>query len=277
MLIMARILREPLIHFLGIGVAVFAAFELTSDRDSFERQDAIVVAEDQTARLIAEFEAVWRRAPTEAEVERLVEDFVREEIYVREALTLGLDQNDAVIRRRLRQKMEFLDNSVVESLVPTEEELRAFFAENAADYVVGGRIAFEQVFLGEFSDKAKTAAARAALSSGVDLASVGERTLLPSAMGLSDEPVVDGVFGRGFFAALEALPPNEWRGPIKSGFGVHFVRILVRREPRTPAFDAVREKVLGAWRREKSEELKELSFARLRERYDVIGRDRSAP
>lgn len=274
---LARVLREPLTHFLIIGVAVFAAFELTSDRDSFQRQDAILVTENHKARLITEFEAVWRRSPTEDETERLIEDFVREEIYVREALALGLDQNDTVIRHRLRQKMEFLGNSVVESLDPKEEELHAFFAENAADYIVGGSVAFEQVFLGERPDIAKTEAALAALSSGRDPVSAEDLTLLPSTMGLSDELVVDGVFGRGFFAALEALPPNEWQGPIKSGFGVHLVRVLVRREPRTPKFEAVREKVLGAWRRQKSEELNELNFARLRKRYEVIGVDRPNP
>lgn len=274
---LARVLREPLTHFLIIGVAVFTAFELTADRSSSQRQDAILITEAHKARLIAEFEAVWRRSPTEDETERLIEDFVREEIYVREALALGLDQNDTVIRRRLRQKMEFLGNSVVESLDPKEEELYAFFAEKAADYIVGGSVAFEQVFLGERPDIAKIEAARAMLSSGGDPVSAGDRTLLPSAMRLSDESMVDGVFGRGFFAALEALPPNEWQGPVESGFGAHLVRVLVRHEPRMPEFEAVREKVLEAWRRHKSAELNELSFARLRERYEVIRGDRSTP
>ena len=136
--LLIRALREPLLHFLLIGIAVFALYQAGSPLEPASAQRIIEVTPAQVERLAGQFEAVWRRRPSEAELTGLVEDFVREEVYYREALALGLDRDDTVIRRRLRQKMEFLSDAGAGAMAPEEAELRAYFARPRRSVHTGG-------------------------------------------------------------------------------------------------------------------------------------------
>lgn len=269
--------RQPLLHFLAMGVAVFAVFAWLDDAPPPATGERIVVTEARVAQLVEGFEAVWRRPPTAAERDGLVADFIREEIYVREALALGLDRDDAVIRRRLRQKMEFLAGSAAEGLEPTEAELRAHHATHAERFSTPARVAFEQVFLGEAPASDVVATVRAALARGEDPATLGARTLLPSALEPSPVNVVDGTFGRGVFERVAALAPGRWEGPITSAFGRHLVRVVEREPARRLPFEAVRDEVAADWRRGRAEELAEQHYERLRARYTVVRREGAAP
>ena len=262
----ARLLREPLLHFLLIGAAVFGLYRALAPAGPAGAPQVIAVTPAQVERLAGQFEAVWRRPPTEGELAGLVEDFVREEIYYREALTLGLDRDDTVIRRRLRQKMEFLGDAGAGALVPDDAELRAHFTRHLERFTPAARITFRQVFLGE----ADPAAAQAALAEGSDPETLGQRTLLPRIMEAAAPGSVDGTFGDGFFAAISGLEPGEWRGPVESAFGSHLVQ-LVEMEPAVPpSFEAARRAVEEDWRRETAERLREAQFQALRERYEVL-------
>jgi hypothetical protein len=118
MSILHRLAREPLVHFLGIGALVFALHGAGETAPTTPGETVITVAPAQVERLAAQFEAAWRRSPSRQEIAALVEDHVREEIYYREALALGVDRDDTVIRRRLRQKMEFLGEGAASALDP---------------------------------------------------------------------------------------------------------------------------------------------------------------
>lgn len=261
---------EPLLHFLVIGIAVFLLFAALDDQPTAQPADRIVVGEDQAARLAEQFAAVWRRPPTVDELSGLIDDHIREEVYVREALALNLDRDDAVIRQRLRQKMMFLTDSAVAGLEPDEAELRTFFeAATPGRFTPPPRIAFRQVFLGEAPSDAESARLRDTLAQGADPALLGEPTLLPAEMGLAAPATVDGTFGPGFFERLASLPVGAWEGPLPSSYGLHLVRVDRLDRAERPPFATVRERVLMEWRGERATELADSAFERMRAAYAI--------
>ena len=266
---MTRLLREPLFHFFVIGAALFGLFAIFDDTQPVAETQTINVSQEDVRRLAAEFEATWRRTPTDAELENLIDHLVREEVYVREARALGLDRGDAAVRQRLRQKMAFLITSAASAATPSEEVLRAYFEENSEAYQGRSRISFEQVFLGEAPGEDAVRSALAALRGGGDPDQIGQRTLLPPAMRRSSKDAIDATFGRGLFAALENMPTDEWGGPAPSGFGVHLVRVTERQEAEIPEFATVREQVLRDWQRAEAERFEADAYQRLVDRYDV--------
>lgn len=266
--LLRRALREPLVHFLVFGAAMFVVLGAFGEEEA-SRPGEIVIAEETVNRLSATFEATWRRPPNRGELDLLIEDYVREEIYVREALALGLDQDDAVIRKRLRQKMEFVAASIARAIEPTEEELREFFAENVDKYEIEGAVAFQQVFLGERPSEARVAEVRKALAEGSDPMTLGQRTMLPREVGLSSAPTVDNSFGPGFYDAVIPLGAGEWHGPVGSSFGMHMVHVTDRKEPAAPDFKKVSVAVRDDWRRANIERIVKMNFDRLRERYKI--------
>lgn len=259
-------LREPLLHFLLIGAAVFAFYGLVTPPEPVRSERMIEVTQTQRDRLAGQFEAVWRRPPTNAELAGLVDDFVREEIYYREALALRLDRDDTVIRRRLQQKMEFLADAGASVLTPDEAALKAHLAGNIERFTPPGRITFQQVLL----DGDDPQPILAKLVEGADPQAFGRGTLLPPILEESPSTTVDGTFGAGFFAGLATLEPGVWSGPIESAFGQHLVKVT-KVEPSTPPqFEAVREAVEEDWRRETTEALRTARYKMLRDSYEVV-------
>ena len=266
-----RLLREPLVHFLVIGALLFALYAAVSGPAPAPRNQ-IVVEPARIDQLANSFEAVRQRPPTNDELVALVESFIREEVYYREALALGLDSNDTIIRRRLQQKLEFLTDSGADLIEPGEGDLEAYFEANARTYQNPPGVAFEQVFLGQAPAPERVSATLAALRADpeVDAFPLGEPTLLPGNMTLSDPEAIDRRFGAGFFAALEGLPEREWSGPVGSTFGMHVVRIKDALPASMPLLEDVRDEVLLEWRAAKARELREKVYARLRERYEIV-------
>lgn len=264
-----RLLREPLLHFLLIGGAIFLAHDFLAD-DSPADAETIVVSPARIERIRTLFQEAWQRPPTRAELEGLVAGDVREEIYYREALALGLDRDDAVIRRRMRQKMEFLIDTGSQILMPDETTLQAWYTARHEDYRTPLQLDFEQIFLGARPSSGQIdAALRQLRENGAAARTVGETTLLPPVMHAAQPPAVDGVFGPGFFARLETLPTGTWQGPVRSAYGVHLVRVQARLGGEIPPLEQVREQVLRQWRMEKARELRDRDYAERRRRYRV--------
>jgi hypothetical protein len=265
-----RLVREPLLHFAVFGGLIFLLYAAVAVPRP-EPTDAIVIGPERIEQLKSRYRSVWRRPPTDDELRTMIDNFVREEIYYREALALGLDRNDTVIRQRLRQKMEFLTDTGADLLVPTKGELEAYLRANEKSFRNEPRIAFEHIYLGEKPSAETIERSLNALQSdpAIDLAALGERTLLPARLGLSPPDAIDGVFGNDFFERLETIPPGVWSGPVASGYGVHLVRILKTSPGSTPSLDEVRDAVLRDWRAAKALELRELHYAKLRQRYTV--------
>ena len=265
-----RLLREPLLHFAVIGGLIFVLYWSLAGPGPAPT-NVITVGPERIAQLNQGYQAVWRRAPTEDETRSMIGDHAREEVYYREALALGLDRDDTVIRRRLRQKMEFLTDTGADVLEPEAGELEAYFSANQKSYSASPRIAFEQVFLGQNPDTATIAQTLNTLRStpSANPSTMGVRSFLPVRLDLSPPNAVDGVFGENFFNRLSPVAVGEWNGPVVSGYGVHLVRVLESSPASTPPLEEQRDAVLRDWRAAKALELRELAYAKLLERYTV--------
>jgi hypothetical protein len=269
---MRRLLREPLVHFLLSGAGLFLLYGLTAAEPG-ARAERIVVSEAQVASLARIFERTWLRAPLPSELDGLVQDFVDEEILYREALALGLDRDDPVVRRRLRQKMEFLHADLGGPPEPGEGELTAYLAARPDPFVEPARLSFDQVYVRP--DDGGTNAGRRAkellarLRAGEAAETLGDRTLLPGAMERASERDIAAAFGTGFAGDLLRVPSDDWTGPLASSFGLHLVRIRQRTPQRTPALEEIRARVEREWRTEQRAASNAAFLKDLRERYDV--------
>ena len=267
------ILQQPLVHFLLLGGLIFGAFSFLEGEEGAAQDDIIVVELEAVRQLSAGYEKTWRRKPDGSELASLIDDHIREEVLVREAQSFALDENDVVIRRRLRQKMEFLVESAVAALQPSDEELKVFFQANVEDYTMAGRIALEQVFIGTEANGAAIDTVKAALEGGADPMAVGQRSLLPPTTPLATETAIDGTFGTGFYGTLAELPEGAWVGPVRSGYGLHVVRVVKREEARIPEFEQVKEHLEHDWRKRKTSELSNKEYRRMLSRYSVTQPD----
>ena len=265
-----RLLREPLLHFLALGGLIFALYTVVSNPVPAP-VNTIVIGPERIEQLTKSYQAVWRHPPSADELNGIIDDAVREEVYYREALALGLDTNDTIVRRRLRQKMEFLSDSGAELLQPAAGELEAHLLANEAKFRRSPLLAFEQIFLSQYPAPERVEELLKALQSGslADPFSLASSSLLPAQLGLSSPEKVNGVFGQGFFAQLLELPRGLWAGPVKSAYGVHLARIVENVEASQPTLAEIREIVLRDWKAVKVKEIRELHYARLREHYVV--------
>jgi hypothetical protein len=270
---MRKLLRDPLVRFFLMGGAIFGLYALVDDTPPPMAANALVITDDDALRLVAEFEATWRRPPSVAELDFMIEDRVREEVYVREALALGLDRDDAVIRRRLQMKMEFLTESGAETLAPDNATLEAHLAAHADRFTEPPLMAFEQVLLEDRVNQEEATLVAARLNTGGMPGGDARPTLLPGVFRLSPAQVVNGTFGPGFFDTIAALPEGQWTGPVDSALGRHLVRVTERRAARVPAIAEVRERVEQDWRASVTQALRDGRYEALLARHEVVRPD----
>jgi len=267
-------LKEPLFHFFLLALLIFAVYGALGPTGAGQ-PDNIVVTAPKIEQLAVIFAKTWQRSPTAQELKGLVDDYVKDEIYAREALALGLDKDDTVIRRRLRQKMEFMNDTNVDALVPTEAELEAYLKAHAAAFTVDPTTAFQQVFLNPqlHGDKVEQDAATilAALQATppADAATLGDATLLPAELTLATKATISQTFGQEFADALDKVTEGQWAGPILSGYGLHIVQVSKREVGRLPVLSEVRNAVQREWTNAKRTELEEARFNDLLKRYHV--------
>jgi len=268
--VVKRLLRDPLFHFAVIGIALFAVFRGSGGWDGQPGASVRVSAAD-VGLLEARWEQQWGRSPSAQEAEALIESHVREEILYREALSLGLDRNDTIIRRRLAQKMEFLASEASEARAPGDDELVAFLAQHPERFRVPGRVTFEQIYFGgeAHGDKLGEVADAALQAVRAGESVEGDRFLLARhQQGLSDDRVGQ-VFGDGFGKAVMALAPGDWQGPIVSSYGLHLVFVEENHAARAPSLNEVRDFAVREWEDAQREKQAEAFYRELRARYRV--------
>jgi hypothetical protein len=269
-----RLIREPLVQFLILGAGLFLLYGYVGDAAP-ERADRILVDEAEVARLSEQFQRTWMRPPTREELAGLAEDFVKEEILYREALALGLDRDDLVIRRRMRQKMEFLNADLVEQREPTHEELQAYLDANPGKFRLPARYSFRQIYLGpDGAGGARRAAdllarLRADPALGADPQALGDPTLLPPGMELAPQREIAATFGTEFADVVSGLPEAGWRGPYGSSYGLHLVRLTEKTEGGLPQLGQIRSAVAREWSNERRQAADDRFYQALRERYSV--------
>jgi parvulin-like peptidyl-prolyl isomerase len=233
------------------------------------------VISDATVALLAQrYASVWMRPPTPEELRRLVDNHIREEILYREGLVLGLDRNDPVIQRRVLQKLDVLTEESSSLNAPTDAELEAYLQANAARYALPPTLTFEQVLFDPLRHgaalQADFDAALAKLTAGADPATLGDSTLLPARAVSTPLDQVARDYGKDFAAALEALPVGSWQGPVRSGFGVHIVRIESRSAGQAPSLAAARAAVERDWENARRIEGREAYYQDLLKDYEIL-------
>jgi hypothetical protein len=211
------LLKEPLLHCLLLGALIFVAYDFVST--DAPADDEIVVSRAQQQRLIDAFSVTWKRPPTQKEFQGIVDNWIREELAYREAVALGLDTDDTIIRRRLRQKLEVLADDIVSIIEPTTDELQRFLVENQADYAEEPMYSLRQIYfsLDARGSPAQQDAEQALLLLQTDgqltnPETLGEPSPLPHRLVGEREPGIATRFGREFVAALEDMEPGRGRG-----------------------------------------------------------------
>ena len=272
-----RVASEPLVHFLVLGAVLFLLYTGFSGQPAVTNPRHIVVDEPQLQRLAQEFQRTWMRSPSRQELDGLVADFVDEEILYREALALGLDQNDLVIRRRLRQKMEFLNADLTEPPVPGDADLQAYLDAHREEFHEPERFSFSQVFLipgdagGDTLERTASLLEelRAHHPSGVDVTALGDPTMLPDGMQRATADDIDRAFGREFADSMVAAPVSQWSGPYASGYGLHLVYVAQHIPAAEVVLADVRRAVEREWSAEQLRAANERYYQALRDRYSI--------
>ena len=270
-----RWLREPLLHFLIIGIGLFLLYQFVrGGNESAPRE--IVISESRIEALAENFGRTWMRPPTPQELRGLVDDYVKEEVFYREAIAMGLDRDDTVIRRRLRQKMEFVSEDAATTAEPTDAQLQQFLAAHAEKFLEPARVSFQQVFVNpeKRGDAARRDAERilAELQAGrgpADPAEAGDPTLLPAELSDASPREVSGSFGDDFGKLLDDAPVDQWFGPITSSFGLHLVRVNARSAGTMPELADIRPVVLREWQADKRTQAGDSFYTSLRSKYEV--------
>ena len=272
---MKKLLKDPLLHFLLIGAALFLVFGLIKSPAGIE-ENRIVITSGDIEALQANFARTWQRPPTESEVSGLIEDRVRDEIAYREAVAMGLDQGDSVIRRRLRMKMELIVEDVAGLSPPTDEDLETYLGEYRESFRQQPQVSFMHVYLNSdkrgarVEDDAREILARlSAAGIDADPESYGDPSMLPKELPLYYIKDIGRLFGVDFSRQILEVKPGAWTGPVWSSYGLHLVYVRERIEGRDPKLDEVRKEVEREWSALRRKEFKQATYKKLRERYTV--------
>jgi len=276
---MKRFLREPLVHFLLIGAVLFGVYSFTQEgRTASASSKEIRLTLDELAQLTLLFQSQWRREPTEEEFSRMVENKVQGEILYREALAMGLDKDDEIVKRRMAQKMQFLSEDVAAAREPTTAELRAWYEKNRASFAEPPRLSFRHLY---FSPDRRGARAREDAAKA--LAKIAGRPEDTKVAGSLADPFMfqdyyrdrapdylGKEFGPQFALAVEKLTPGSWQGPIESGFGWHLVFVDTVIPGRVPPFEEIEADVKTAWLNEQKSIAWQKAYKDMRTKYTVL-------
>jgi len=288
----AQFLKEPLLHFLVIGAALFAVYAWHSRNGNDAGVQQVRLADSDVRWLEETFVQERQRQPTEAELRGLVRDFIKETLFARQAQELGLDKDDIVVRRRLAQKMSFLLQDNAAAAAPSDDDLRRVYeaqrsqaqGQTQGSQADGGtrtlftrpRISFTQIFFSRDQRADAAADARAALrelsqpDASAAAAERGDHGAIKSEFRNADERAVANQFGAKFAARVFELKPGSWQGPIESSQGLHLVRVTALVPAQLRPFEEVRDELVELWRAQSQRENEDRAFAELLKKYQVV-------
>jgi len=276
---MKRLLREPLVHFLLLGAVLFGVYSYTErGHGGVEQSKLIRLTIEDLSQMVLVFQSQWRRGPTPEELQQLVEDKVREEVLYREALTLGLDKDDTIVKRRMAQKMQFLAEDVAAAREPTREELGAWFEANRDHFALPPRISFRHLYFspdrrGERTRDDATAALTKLAGQPEDsnlATSLADAFMFQEYYRDRAPEFLGKEFGPNFALAVANLAPGSWQGPLESGYGWHLVFVDTLIPGRGPAFEEVEADVKMAWLAEQKAQAWQKAYQDMRAKYMVL-------
>jgi hypothetical protein len=275
---MNKLIKEPLLHFMVIGALIFVVFAVVNKEEVSVDGRKIVVSAGDIERLASNWSKKWHRQPTESELKGLVDSYIKEEVYYREALALGLDQDDTILRRRLMQKMEFLSNDLAELGNPDEAALNDYFLANSDKYELPARISFTHIYFNLdkqgnriFDTAGKVLADIQAASPPISHApDRGDSFMLQYDFTLETPFEVSRLFGQQFTEELFQTAPDSWQGPIASGYGLHLVRINEKVDARMTELASVIDNVRTDYMFEHRQKTNKAIYERFKEQYEIV-------
>lgn len=268
----AWVLHEPLVHFFVIGFILFG-WSVANEPDPVST-DEIHVTAGQAENIAMLFERTWKRPPTPAELTKLIDGHIREEVLYREAKNLGLDRDDVIIRRRMVQKYDFLTDDVSALRQPDDDDLAAILQAEKERYGIGAKITFQHIFLSPKNTESDIAkrieGLLIRLDTGSDPKLLGDPIDLPLRAELADQRRISAAFGPDFADALLEQPIGSWSGPVRSAYGQHLVRVEARSERRLPELVEVRARLEQDWRNAEQKKLRTQLLERLKQNYRIV-------
>ena len=273
-----KALSDPLLHFLVVGFLIFGAYQLFSPQaEPVDDPQRIELSADDVRQLALTWLAQGRPLPTENEMRSLIDQKVTEEVLFREALALGLDKDDQIIKRRLAQKMDFLAADLAALDDPTDAQLSEWFAKHADRFALPAHASFRHLYFspdrrGSAAEKDANAALEALAGKPADSVegkALSDPFMLLTYYGDSTPEQTAKEFGPEFAAAVFKLEPGAWHGPIQSGYGWHLVWVDSLEPGRIPTFEEVKPLVRETWANDRYQEVKQTALAEMRSRYTV--------
>ena len=271
---MSKWLKEPLLHFLILGAAIFLVYGAVAEKGSSQQE--IFISKGQQENLLNTFSRTWQRLPTPQEYQGLVKDYIRQEIAYRESREMGLDQNDIVIRRRLRQKMEMLAEDIAGLAPPTDAELQAYLDTHATQFMTEPTMTLRHVYfsIDKRGDQALQDAEALLLllreqGSEADTSTMGDTLPLPPYLERAAEFEIARLFGQPFVENLKNVESGEWAGPVTSGYGLHLVLVTDRTEAKASSLEEVRQEVEREFMSQRRQESVDGLYEKLAENYTI--------
>ena len=277
--IVKRWLREPLLHFLLIGLVLFGFYAYKNHgRSGTESPRQIVLSLDELATMEAYFESQWHRRPAPQEFQAMVEDKVKEEVLYREGLVMVLDKDDTIVKRRMAQKVQFLAEDIATAHEPSTAELKAWFEKNSSQFALPSRYGFRHIYFSPdkrgtnaHDDAAKALARITGQPEDTPLITpVADRFMFQDYYGDRTPSAIAKEFGPQFAVALEKITPGSWQGPIESGFGWHLVFVDTVIPGRIPAFEEIESEVKTAWLGDQKAQAWQKAYQKMRAKYTVL-------
>ncbi|MBT8151955.1 MAG: peptidyl-prolyl cis-trans isomerase [Gammaproteobacteria bacterium] len=260
-----KLIQSPLFQFLALGFIAFIILRFVSPQGSGDEQ-SIVVDPATINNLAKQFSKTMLRQPSQQELDSLIEQHIKEEIFLREGLALGLDKDDPVIRKRIYSKVDFLLRAQLEAKQASDEDLLAILQANPGKYALGDRLGFDQVWLKADSD---WQVALRQLQRG-DTTLQSRSAMLPRRISDQTTEQIDRTFGTGFSEQLLKLPLNRWAGPVSSGYGQHLVYVRAHKPAPKPSLESSRQQLLNDWKARELEKINADALAALKDKYSIV-------
>jgi peptidyl-prolyl cis-trans isomerase C len=268
--LLRAVIREPLLHFVVIGALLFA---ITALREQHSERSEIRITAGEVAQLAAFWETQAQRKPTAVELQALIDERIDEDVLAREAVRLGLDRDDVIVRRRLAQKMAFVSDDLAIVAEPSESELREYFDAHRENYATPDLYALRHVYFNPDRRPALDADAQRALqrlTRGANADEVGDPFMLPRELADVSRDDIARDFGSIFADAVTGSTPGTWSGPVRSPFGVHLVKLESHTPRSVASFEDVRARVREAYLQRQQREANAALRAKLREQYEIV-------
>ena len=276
-----RVLKEPLLHFLLLGILIYLLYAFFGRDKSSEESEIVVISQGEIEWLETNWQQLWNRPPTPDERQALIDEHAREKVLYQVALDMGLDKEDVIIRRRMVQKIEFLGADLLQPDEPTDEEVRKYYEENKATYQLPDLISLSHIYFDPDKRADRTLKdAEKVLSllyskaiSNIEISDYGDRFMLQQNYSKRTQQEIQKLFGSGFSDTVFRLETGKWHGPVLSGYGTHLVYIDEHVRSQPVGWEPVKDRVKADWMKSKQQELNDNYIEGLLSRYTIVIED----